>query len=246
MSANRKRRPIPDFPGYSITSDGLVWSNKTKRMLRGYVARSGHRVVELKRNGKHYIRNMEILHRKAFPEMTMVVCSMDHGLNDLPEAWSIIEEFPDYSISNHGRVRSERTGRLLRINVGRGGHASVGLMGHEFRQIRRSISGLVADHFMEPSPNPAFDTPIHLNGVIQDCHLYNMVWRPRWFSMKYHAQFKNPPLSIPDSISDRDTGNVYDNPLHAAMVNGILVEEIMNSLLNGADCWPTHQVFELV
>ena len=246
MKERRKRRPIEGFPGYSVTSDGLVWSNKTNRLMRGYRNARGYRIVTLMLHGKAHKRNLEILYRKAFPEMSMAVCPADHGIHDLPEAWTIIDEFPDYNISNHGRVRSERTGRLLRLNVSRGGHSSVGLMGLNPTNIRRGVTRLVADHFMEPQPHAAFDTPIHLNGDLLDCHLYNLMWRPRWFAMKYHAQWKGDRLIIPDQIADRDTGTVYDNPDHAAQVNGLLVSEIIESLETGSDCWPTRQVFELV
>ena len=246
MRHDRKRRPIEGFPDYYITSDGLIWSRKSKRFLRGYTDKKGRRLVDLMRNGQEHRRSINILHRKAFPEMLIPKCSAEHELNELVEAWEIIEEFPDYAISNHGRVRSERTGRLLRISVGRGNHSSVGLMGLEPTNVRRSITRLVADHFMEPPPHPAFDTPIHLNGDIKDCHLYNLMWRPRWFAVKFHAQFREDKLIIPDSISDRDSGTIYDSPIHAAQSCGLLMDDIMDSLLEGMECWPTHQVFELV
>ena len=245
MRHDRKRRPIEGFPNYFITSDGAIWSRKSGRMLRGYKDKKGRHLVDLVNNGVEHHRSVHIIYRKAFPEMSIPVCPADHGLNELPEAWVIIDEFPDYSISNHGRVRSERSGRLLRVNMGRGGHTSVGLMGLEPTNVRRSITRLVADYFMEPPPHNAFDTPVHLNGNVPDCHLYNLMWRPRWFAVKFHAQFRDP-FYIPDQIADRDTGTVYDNPLHAAQANGLLIDDIMNSLLHETNVWPTNQVFDLV
>lgn len=246
MRHDRKRRPIEGFPNYFITSDGAIWSRKSGRMLRGYKDKKGRHLVDLIRDGVEHRRSVKIIFRKAFPEMAIPPCTAEHELNNLPEAWELIEEFPDYAISNHGRVRSERTGRLLRINEGRGGHTSVGLMGLEPTNIRRSITRLVADHFMEPPPHPAFDTPIHLNGIVPDCHLYNLMWRPRWFAVKFHAQFREQKLLIPDSISDRTNGTIFDSPIHAAQTCGLLLDDIMDSLLNESDCWPTGQVFELV
>lgn len=245
MRHDRKRRPIEGFPDYYITSDGLIWSKKSKRFLRGYHDKKGRHLVDLFRDKAEYRRSVKIIYRKAFPEMLIPACSADHELNDLVEAWVIIEEFPDYAISNHGRVRSERTGRLLRINVGRGDHTSVGLMGLEPTNVRRSITRLVADYFMEPPPHAAFDTPIHLNGDIKDCHLYNLMWRPRWFAVKFHQQFRTG-FHIPDQIADRETGIVYDNPTHAAQVHGLLISEIVQSMAHEHECWPTRQVFELV
>lgn len=246
MPGRRKTRVVPGFPNYTISNDGTLWARKSKRLVRGYVNAKGHRMVKLVEHGRVYERSLNVLMRKVFPEMTLAVCNADHGDVSLPEAWEIIQEFPDYSISNHGRVRSERTGRLLRIHTTRGGHSSVGLMGLEPTNIRRGITRLVADHFMEPQPHAAFDTPIHLNGVLTDCHVYNLMWRPRWFAMKYHRQFRPDVIQIPDPIADRDNGTVYDNPLHAASVHGLLVSEILESLTTGSDCWPTGQVFELV
>lgn len=172
-------------------------------------------------------------------------CTDEHDLNELEEKWIVINHFPNYSVSNHGRIKSEKTGRLLNISIGRGGTASVALMGTS-QQYRRGIARLVADRFMKPATEYAFETPIHLNGIVSDNHVYNMMWRPKWFAVKYHAQFRGEPFYIPDAIADRDTGTVYDNPLHAAQANGLLINDVMYSLLEQGECWPTKQTFELV
>jgi len=44
----QEMKPIEEFPNYSITRDGKVWSHKRKRFLKGSPDRDGYRKVQLK------------------------------------------------------------------------------------------------------------------------------------------------------------------------------------------------------
>ena len=62
-------------------------------------------------------------------------------------------------------------------------------------QYKRSVALLVAKAFLK-QPSEFFDTPINLNGDRLDNQVINLMWRPRWFAIKYNRQFREPILSI--------------------------------------------------
>lgn len=158
------------------------------------------------------------------------------------EKWKEIPYFPKYSISDHGRVRYNRTGRILAQSENQYGVVCIGLM-RDGRQHHRSVSKLVASAFI-PNHLEVFDTAINLDGDRRNNHKDNLVWRPRWFAVKYNRQFRIPSnLTINDPIQDIETEEVWDNSFECAKANGLLEKDLVLSIFNNTVVWPTHQRF---
>lgn len=163
----------------------------------------------------------------------------------MDEVWIEIEDFREYSISNFGRVRTNKTGRILALNETQWGLVQVGLM-RDGVQYHRSVPLLVAKAFLPLHPDP-FDTPINLDGDRRNNTLSNLVWRPRWFAIKYNRQFRYPyHLPIKSAIRDLKTGEVSENSLDCAMRYGLLEQDVVLSIMNRTYCWPTYQEFGVV
>jgi hypothetical protein len=163
----------------------------------------------------------------------------------MAERWKAIAFFPGYSVSDHGNVRSDTTGRLLSLNTNQYGVLQVGLM-RDRVQHHRSVPLLVAKAFV-PEPGGPFDTPINLDGDRENNHMDNLVWRPRWFAIKYNRQFRYPfenPLYTP--IMDLKTGEISENSLEAAKRYGLLESDLVLSIMNRTYVWPTYQEFGLI
>lgn len=160
------------------------------------------------------------------------------------EDWEELVWFPGYSISNCGRVRNDSTDRLMSLSLNQHGIVQVGLM-RNGRQYKRSVTVLVANAFLpKPSGLDAFDTPIHLDGDRTNNDVHNMMWRPLWFAVRYHAQFgRSSHMRIVKPIHDLATGKVYQNSFEAAITHGILEREIALSVINGTHVFPTFQRF---
>lgn len=161
--------------------------------------------------------------------------------------WARIEEFPDYSVSNTGKIRNDRTDRIMALQRNQRGALYVGLV-RDCMQSKRSVALLVAEAFMEPPEPTTFNTVIHLDGNFENCHVDNLMWRPRWFAVKYHRQFKpfdpsGPHPAISSRIQDRKTGVIYRNSMDAAMSCGLLDKEIFSAWLKHTYVWPTYQYF---
>lgn len=161
------------------------------------------------------------------------------------EEWGVIPEFPSYSVSMLGNVRRDASGRILTLLENRDGVVVVGLMGPARTQYKRSVALLVAKQFV-PKPNGRFDTPICLDGDRYNNSVSNLMWRPRWFAVKYNKQmayrFHSP---IPYPIRDRETGELYENSLDVSVRNGLLESDVVLSILNRTYVWPTYQLFEM-
>lgn len=156
-----------------------------------------------------------------------------------------IEWFEDYSVSNFGRIRTNKSGRILSVSPNQFGVVQVGLM-RDGVQYHRSVPLLVAKAFLPVRPGP-FDTPINLDGDRSNNHVDNLVWRPRWFAIKYNRQFRYPSerhISYP--IVDLKTNEVSPNSFECAKHYGLLEEDIVLAILNRTYVWPTYQEFGVI
>lgn len=162
----------------------------------------------------------------------------------MPERWKKIRGFPDYSVSNTGLIRSERTGRILSLSPNQFGVLCVGMM-KDGEQRHRSVPLLVAKAFL-PTRRDAFDTPINLDGDRYNNTVENLAWRPRWFAIRYNQQFKHPyAYSIHHPIEDIKTGEITSNSFECSKQYGLLEEDIVLSILNHTYVWPTYQEFRV-
>lgn len=90
------------------------------------------------------------------------------------EEWKTVEDRPNYSISNIGRIRNDKTGLILRTRFDKDGYKDIGLDHPGKKRIWRRIHRLVANAFL---PNPK-NYPIvnHINGIKDDNRVENLEW----------------------------------------------------------------------
>lgn len=163
----------------------------------------------------------------------------------MTEHWKTIDSFPEYSVSTLGRVRSDKSGRILALNENQFGVVQVGLM-RKGVQYHRSVPLLVAKAFLAPESEP-FDTPINLDGNRHNNRLENLLWRPRWFAIKYNRQFRYPyEHPIKAKIIELKTREVSENSFECAQKYGLLEQDLVLSILNRTYVWPTYQEFGIL
>ena len=156
-----------------------------------------------------------------------------------------LREYPGYSISNLGQVRNDKRSTILSIVLLQSKHTYVCLMKNGV-QVKRSISKLVSESFV-PIPEhrvaSTFTTPIHLDGDLTNCHADNLMWRPRWFAMKYTRQFQlKLPIAAP--VRDIQSREVFKDLWPLVMTYGLLYLDIILSAANMTYVFPTMQTFE--
>lgn len=163
----------------------------------------------------------------------------------MQEEWRSIENFPGYSVSSHGRVRKDETDKIMAMVRNQIGLLHVGLT-RDNMQHRRAVSRLVAEAFVKEHITEAFDTPINLDGDRMNNRAWNLVWRPRWFAIRYVQQFEPLPRSLAQPLEDIRTGDVFETSWIATTTFGLLHRQLVIATLDFQEVWPTRQRFRLI
>lgn len=158
-----------------------------------------------------------------------------------------IEDFPGYSVNESGQIRNDRTNRDMALTVNQYGVLQVGMM-RDGRQHKRGVALIVARTFLDPPHPETFDTPIHLNGDKTDNHVYNLMWRPRWFAIKYQQCIETSPPDplIKKRLMEKSTHAKFKNSRVVAREFGLIEMEIVSAIINRTYVWPTYQTFVIL
>jgi len=162
------------------------------------------------------------------------------------EEWREIAEFPKYRISDQGRIESLKSRRILVPSTNQQGQLKVNLL-RDGETYTRSVNQLVGKTFMEPPKRNDFISLIHRDGNRWNCSVENMLWRPRYFAIKYHLQFDTQAFKtshIP--VREVKTRQEFSRIQEASMLYGLLFSEILAASHARTYVWPTYQFFEVI
>lgn len=175
--------------------------------------------------------------------MSVIATQVEHPHPD--EKWRQIKDFDRYKVSTHGRIRNEHSGRIMELSQNQFGVVQVGMV-KDGVQHHRSVPLLVAKAFIRRD-YPAFDTPINLDGDRWNNHVENLLWRPRWFAVKYNWQFTRPSgHRIHRPLKDMKTGEITNNSFDCAITYGLLEDELVDAIIRRTYVWPTYQQFVVI
>lgn len=166
---------------------------------------------------------------------------------DIEEEWRRIFGFNGYEVSNLGQVRNSRTRAILQpfYMSHRHGYTVVSLM-REGVQLKRGLALLVAEAFLPDPPHPTFISVINKDGHRANNRVYNLAWRPIWFTTKYWAQFRKPPIEKFKDVVEIESGIEYPTSWEAAIHNGLLSRDVVLGIYKDEPVWPTYQRFALL
>lgn len=163
------------------------------------------------------------------------------------ESWVAIEGFNKYLVSDMGHVQNESTGRLLACTENNYGDLRVALYDAEGNRHTLLVRNLVASYWVE-GEDDIFNSVIQLNGNKADCRASNLAWRPRWFAWKFTHQFRDlfPGEYRYQPIRNIATGSVYANTLQCVAMEGVLAEDVWNSIRTAQRIFPTGSYYEII
>jgi hypothetical protein len=161
--------------------------------------------------------------------------------------WRPVLGFPDYSVSNHGDVYSNRRQKPLKISFNEQGLPYVAFWVSN-KNRTKGLAKLVAEHFLTVPDNPLiFNTPIHLNGNRRDVTVWNLAWRSRPFAMLFHKELEIDPYSDWDRHFEIiETGEMFTHLSQPAMKYGMLQRDIRMSTYNFRKVYPNDYRFRLL
>ena len=120
------------------------------------------------------------------------------------EEWRNISEFPNYQVSNIGRVRDSITGRILRSYPRGKGYNAVSLKNNE-RKGLLYVHRLVAEAFLEnPMNKPCVD---HINRLKSDNTINNLRWCTRPQNQANKGKLSNTSSSFLGVSWDKHNNN---------------------------------------
>jgi len=100
--------------------------------------------------------------------------------------WKVIEDYPNYSVSDDGEVRNDKTGKILKHAIREDGYHRI-MLGRKMHCVHR----LVALHYVE-NPNVKHFTIIdHIDGQIDNNVSTNLRWCNRYLNDLNTKVYKN-------------------------------------------------------
>lgn len=154
-----------------------------------------------------------------------------------------IPGFSRYMLSNFGYVVNLHRDVVVKSMMNQQGISIVGMIDDQGRHTTRSVSLMVAEAFI-PDHRVQFNSPINLNGNRMDSHVSNLMWRPRWYAVKYHQQFYLGEFQYRRAdIIELTSREEFDDLSQPAMRYGLYYGDIMLSFLNNTHVPLTGHVF---
>ena len=136
----------------------------------------------------------------------------------MTEEWKTIEDYPNYSVSNLGRVRNDKTGKILKLGKsgGYGGrqYSHIILWGDDHTYKGFSVHRLVASAFI---PNPGNKPEVnHIDGD----HFNNVISNLEWSTRLENIEHSHAVLH-PKRIMRIEDNKVFNNAEEAARASGL-------------------------
>lgn len=164
------------------------------------------------------------------------------------EEWIELEDFPNFAVSNTGQVVNIKSGNTRKIVRNQQGIGMVTLPDAAGKYRTISVSKAVALAFLpEGYDEEIWNTPINLDGDRANANVENLLWRPRWFAIKYHKQFFYPDFNLVRlPLREINTGERFENIREACVKYGLYFNNVISSCSNGPAVFPTWQEFEWI
>lgn len=132
-------------------------------------------------------------------------------------------------------IKNRATGRPVGSRQNRQGFVMANLMTEDGRKVTRSVALLVADAYLNAPRNENYNSVIHLDGDKGNCEATNLMWRPRWYAVRYHRMFSEDV--IPVSVYIEETREEFGTLRDLCMKYGLEEKYTYLDMRNGHRCF---------
>lgn len=162
------------------------------------------------------------------------------------EVWADIPYFPEYQISNLGRVYNNRTDKMMSVSRNNHGHMKVSLLDWTGTRHTMALGFMVADAFV-PKLNEMCDSVVVVDGDFTNIVAHNLAWRPRRFAYLYTRQLKiEQPIHFQNlPILNVSKGVLYNSIIEAGMSEVLLFDDIWRCTYTHLPALLTGDYFEI-
>jgi len=183
--------------------------------------------------------NLKLFHPKKSVEF-------DTRNETLEEEWKVIDEYPNYMISNKGEVQNVSTGRLMQLSTNNFGTLRVTVR-NSTGIVTKSVRVLVAKAFVD-GETEIFNSVINLDGNEENCRADNLAWRPHWFSLRFKRQFgyEFPMSYYTTRIRNVESGAEYTNTFQCSRTEGVLFVDVWSSIYRKTKVFPSMCTYVIV
>lgn len=157
-----------------------------------------------------------------------------------------VDDFPDYVVSAEGYVVDiSKDSRVANVYLNNIGHAFVVIRNQHGFYYSRNLGKIVARAFHKKE-EPHWNTVVYLDGDKTNCNAENIVWRPRWFAIRYHREKRHGLKDGYFPVRNKDTGEIFTNVREVSMCFGSLESEILDKVNSDCGVFPFGYIFEYV
>lgn len=150
-----------------------------------------------------------------------------------------ISGYDNYSVSNKGRVRNDKSGRILKPRVGTSGYLQVNPC-KDGKSQNKSVHRLVAEAFI---PNPKGLSEVnHINEDKTDNRVENLEWCDRQHNVHHGTGIERMRLKQPHSKCCVVDNVVYVSVRSAERQLGIPRDSLKCALRRGLSSYKNHTI----
>jgi len=135
------------------------------------------------------------------------------------ERWKTCREFPNYDVSDHGRIRNNNTGYILNPSLDANGIQRVTLLYNGFRKYKH-VHNLVAEAFVPGETE--YSMVVHKDDDQTNCYANNLKWVERGERYRYfYDSGKCNNNHFKKRVRCVETGEIFESITECSEITGL-------------------------